>query len=805
MSLFGRRLAFLGPAVVGFSLVLAAAGAADCPSDKVKDILSDPVVQDGLKDAWEDSDEGTPGEHEEGGFVLECVSIGADGTPVYELRIIRVPAGDNKQMKPVIPDLPPGCRVIAFFHTHPGPEKGHPEWDGFENDEESGRDAEWADNHGLPGIIVYGTGPEYDDDTETITFGRESPLDSCEVPEKKAAETKGDPHLSTFDGFVYSFQAVGEYVMATDGDIEIQARFEPVRGSTVASSTTAVAVRLGASVAMVHLDGELRLNGDVVAEFPPEVEGVAIDRGGEDAGDGTVRFVWPDTTTLIVSNRWFLLNVRLETLRFGWEGLFGDGDENPDNDLVGIDGPLDGRVDFAALYGELRPQWAVDPDTSLFTYRAGESNESFFDDAFPSEVVGFADFDEADVEFARDVCVEAMVWLPPYVEDCMYDFLVTGDPEVVEAAAAAHQQQYHLVNAGRIEESAQFTGLVDVERGGVIYLVEGDPGTLVSVGVDAIREVDRCPRLTADFRLVILDRRGEEIDEAWPGNTGCVAYGPWEIPGDGRLAMLIRSGDHFLGEEEDPPRTGSFTLTIGAPNGRTEEVLLGLEESTAVEGRIAIPLDFVDYQVRGEPGDLVSAAVVSLNDIAECEREVWDIQLTALDTDGLELGRGWPGNEGCTAYGGWEIPADGELIIRVHGGTGAMAPMTGEYRLDIGRYRYDIVAVDTGQGPQHFSGSVEIALDGTIYEITAPAGSQVSVDVVSMNNQVDCWAVWDLRLFVSDSDGEEIAEEWPGNFGCRSFGPWTVPESGTLEVLARGSDYWRFPRTGTYELEISAK
>lgn len=340
----------------------------------------------------------------------------------------------------------------------------------------------------------------------------------------------------------------------------------------------------------------------------------------------------------------------------------------------------------------------------------------------------------------------------------------------------------------------------------MIYLVEGDPGTLVSVGLDAIREVDRCPRVTADFRLVILDSRGEEIGEAWPGNRGCRAYGPWEFPRDGRMAILIRSGDGLIGEEEEPPKTGSFALTIGAPNGRTEETSLGLDESTTVEGRIAIPLDFVDYQVRGEPGDLVSVAVVSLNDIAECGREVWDLYLTALDTDGSEFGSGWPANEGCKAYGGWEIPAAGVLVIRVQGGTGAIAPMTGKYWLDIGRYRYDTVAVDTRQGPQRFGGTVEIVLDGTVYEIEAPAGSRLSVDVVSMNNQVDCGGeVLDLILFVSDSDGEVIAEEWPGNSGCRSFGPWTVPESGTLVVLARGNDFWGFPATGTYELEFSTE
>ncbi len=803
MSPFRRRPAIVALASVGFSLALVAASAAECPSDRVDDILKEPLVQDALRDAWQDSSEGTPGEHEEGGFVLECVSISQDGTVSYTIRIFRLDSGDNKQLDPGRPEFPSGCRAIAFFHTHPGPEKGHPQEDDFHNNIPSTRDNNWADQSGLPGILVYGTGPEYDDDTTTITVGRESPLDACETPEKKAAETKGDPHLRTFDGFGYSFQAVGEYVLASQGDIEVQTRFEPARGSTIASNTTAVAVRFGENVAMVHLDGELRLNGNIVTDFPQEVASVSIDYGGEKTRGGTVRFIWPDQTTLIVTNQRFLLNVRLETLRFGWEGLFGDGDENPDNDLIGINGPLNGRVDFAALYNELRPKWAVDSETSLFTYRAGESTDSFFDDSFPSAVVGLDDFDDVEVERARDECLRALVWLPPYLDDCTYDFLVTGNAEIVDAAADAHQQQYGLVDAGRIEQSAQFTGSIDVEEGGVIYLVEGTPETLVSVGFDAIRDVVQCSRVTANFRLEVLDYRGEELGAAWPGNTGCLAYGPWEFPPDGRLAILVRSGARVASEDEDPPRTGSFTLTIGTPNGRNEVINLGLDEKIHVESRISIPLDFVDNQIQGEPGDLVSVAVVSLNGIVGCPREVWDLQIVALDTEGLEIGRGWPGNEGCIAYGGFEIPANGRMTIRTRGGPGSSVPMIGEYQIDIGRYRYDTVTVDSSQGTQRFSGTVEIALDGTSYEVVAPAGSQVSVEVVSMNEQVACARqVWDLRLFAYDSEGQEIGRGWPGNMGCRTFGPWTVPESGMLEVLARGYDSGIAPFTGAYELEV---
>jgi hypothetical protein len=76
-------------------------------------ILDDPVIRATLKQAWEDSQPGLAGGHEEGGFVLRA---SADN-----LSIERWPHGQqNTIMVPSHSD----CRfrdrdIVATFHTHP--------------------------------------------------------------------------------------------------------------------------------------------------------------------------------------------------------------------------------------------------------------------------------------------------------------------------------------------------------------------------------------------------------------------------------------------------------------------------------------------------------------------------------------------------------------------------------------------------------------------------------------------------------------------------------------------------------------
>jgi len=78
-----------------------------------KSVLNNAVVRAALKQAWQDSNPGVTGEHEEGGFVLQDAA--------NSLSILRWPKGLQDS---IFVSLHRGCRIdeqdiVASFHTHP--------------------------------------------------------------------------------------------------------------------------------------------------------------------------------------------------------------------------------------------------------------------------------------------------------------------------------------------------------------------------------------------------------------------------------------------------------------------------------------------------------------------------------------------------------------------------------------------------------------------------------------------------------------------------------------------------------------
>jgi hypothetical protein len=79
------------------------------------ELLSQPLVQQAMEQAWVDSLPGDPAHrHEEGGWVSMDTTTGT-------LSIQRAPAGGQAVLDLGTPPVVPGSVVVATFHTHPNP------------------------------------------------------------------------------------------------------------------------------------------------------------------------------------------------------------------------------------------------------------------------------------------------------------------------------------------------------------------------------------------------------------------------------------------------------------------------------------------------------------------------------------------------------------------------------------------------------------------------------------------------------------------------------------------------------------
>ncbi|MFU8778312.1 MAG: nidogen-like domain-containing protein [Roseovarius sp.] len=259
----------------------------------------------------------------------------------------------------------------------------------------------------------------------------------------------GNLHLATLDGVGYDFQAAGEFVLlrGTDSDFELQARMVPVADNV--SVNQAIATNLGGTAVMIdandatplHIDGvatELEDFGSVVVgndRIFREGDTYIIAYAGADGvvgdGDSQVRVILRDGRLDI--------DVRLnEELLGQLEGLLGDGDGNPANDVARADGTVLARpFAFADLYGQFREDWRVSSDVqSLFSYDAGESLDGFYLSEFPGEIASLDTLDPA----VRDTAIAAalaagLIEGTPNFENAVLDFALTGDASFFASAA----------------------------------------------------------------------------------------------------------------------------------------------------------------------------------------------------------------------------------------------------------------------------------------------------------------------------------------------------------------------------------
>jgi Ca2+-binding RTX toxin-like protein len=261
-----------------------------------------------------------------------------------------------------------------------------------------------------------------------------------EIPLGASASSYGDPHIVTLDGLGYDFQAVGEFTLveATSGaDLMVQARYQPVSGSDIASQTEAIATRLGGVNVMIEAGDPVALTINGTSIDPNEAIGGLTVGGGEIFYDGeAITVVYASGEQLRVDLFDDFLNASV-FLAEGREvrGLLGNGDGDISNDLALPDGTvLPQPVSFDDLYGVYADAWRVSNTNSLFAYAPGQGTEDFTDRNFPAGELSL----DAVPATLLTIIEEAVADIadPVLREAAIFDALATGDVDTAIASAA---------------------------------------------------------------------------------------------------------------------------------------------------------------------------------------------------------------------------------------------------------------------------------------------------------------------------------------------------------------------------------
>lgn len=304
----------------------------------------------------------------------------------------------------------------------------------------------------------------------------------------------GEPHMLTFDQHRYDMQLVGEFTMAHSSDFTVQMRTSPARSSTSVSMITAVAIQAGekrftvdtAREELLWQDGSPVGSGSVT-ERPYQI---SFDDGELSESGGQITISGPNGARAIVllagSNH---VNVIVDPgSATGWTGLLGSPDSDVDNDLMTPDGAVvSPTAGVEELYGTFAESWRITDEESLFDYRSGESTSTYTDLDFPAEHLTVDDLDPDQVALGRILCRMAGAVVDVDIEDCAFDYAVTGDIDFVNSFALGAATRGALPEGWITDITGttpnNFTAIADEPRDQVLIRsrVEDEEGTHMNV------------------------------------------------------------------------------------------------------------------------------------------------------------------------------------------------------------------------------------------------------------------------------------------------------------------------------------
>ncbi len=388
-------------------------------------------------------------------------------------------------------------------------------------------------------------------------------LEHCGYVPRAIAAIKGwwngDPHLTTFDGERYDFQAVGEFdaVTSATGDLQVQVRQSPFQGSTTVSVNSAIAIDVAGTRLGFYLeDGLIDVHrGGQSIQVPVGrttlTNGATLMRTSDPYLGDNYQIQWADGTVATVwraSIYGLVVTLAPATSRAGTlSGMLGDFDGNPKNDVAARGGsPI--TPTFDTLYPSVADSWRVTSASSLFDYPAGETTATFTDRSFPSRPTTAADLSAAQRSPALAACQAAGLTDPTDLADCTLDVAVTGSASFGITTAAIERETSATSQPGPttapttpVAQPGVVTAQSDIASPGAIAktMITGHKGDRVLVDVTATTLPEQC-------RVITLRGADDNIVASGCTDVGTSIQGA-VLPADGPYTVYVAPTDGATG------------------------------------------------------------------------------------------------------------------------------------------------------------------------------------------------------------------------------------------------------------------
>lgn len=426
-------------------------------------------------------------------------------------------------------------------------------------------------------------------------YGTERLPDSCDptpAPEstcsedESCGETTGEPHLKTFDGRRYDFQAVGEFVLArsSESDFEVQTRQSSVPNARDVSMNTGVAMNVhGDKVELTLFENafHLLINGKRVPLATTQ-----LPNGGSvtttDQMYATV--TWPDNSRLHVLSNGIALDLLVSPARTHagkLVGLLGNFNDDSTDDIQ-----LNGGViepEFDNLYPKYADSWRITDETSLFTYAPTFRTKSFTDKSFPDRPITP---DSLTYHTAAETwCKNSGIINPDILNNCIFDVGLTGRPEFIFSALSLQQAITATKKA--------------VNYGGQTWQAEiKNPGESAEFGFDAIKGEEYFVLISNSTLKYQCGGFGIKDPSGNLRGSGCIVDGSGHI----NTVPITETGKHTVFLDPAENETGTATVQIIKAQHFESNIQVN---GPAVTARMPVPGSHATLSFAGQAGQRV--------------------------------------------------------------------------------------------------------------------------------------------------------------------------------------------------------